>query len=54
MRFLSEAARAFLENYEVTDLSKDPVPIKVFKSTINADEIKGYAIHWTCEYLEQK
>lgn len=47
-------ARTFLENYQVTDIEKDPLPIKVLRNAITKEEIPGQAVHWGFDYLDQR
>lgn len=46
--------RSFLESYQVTDIEKDPLPIKVLRNAITKEEIPGQAVHWSFEYLDQR
>ncbi|ODN01279.1 Protein phosphatase 1E [Orchesella cincta] len=47
-------ARTFLENFQVTDIEKDPLPIKVLRNAITKEEINGQAIYWGFEYLDSR
>ncbi|CAL8137280.1 unnamed protein product [Orchesella dallaii] len=47
-------ARAFLENFQVTDIEKDPLPIKVLRNAITKEEILGQAVYWGFEYLDSR
>jgi len=50
----SKDIQEYLENYIATDLANDPVPIKVYKGSINEVELFGQSMQWAMEYLNSR
>jgi len=47
-------ARNFLESFQVTDIERDPLPLKVLRNAITKEEILGQAGAWGFEYLDNR
>ncbi|CAG7829768.1 unnamed protein product [Allacma fusca] len=46
--------RSFFERYRPTNLSVDPLPLKVLNHTIWEAEMLGHVLDWASQYLHQK